>query len=600
MDSSVPRRTPRLTALMMASAVLAGVACTDGDGGEAIPKGCTVVDVATSSQKIDLLSELAAEFNRAAADGGDGPCRRVRLRSVDSGVAARLLAADWADEATGGPPPVLWTPASSAWGAIAEQLRAGAGKPAVTAPDADLFMVTPVVLAMPEPMAEALGWPDTPIAYRDLLALARDPAGWGAKGHPEWGRFKLGKTNPNISTSGLSSTIAQYYAATGAAELSLESIDQPDVAEFSRAVESAVVHYGDSASTFLDTWFRKDAAGAGLTYVSAVAVEEKRLLDYNRGDPDGVRQPGEKPTPPRTPLVAVYPAEGTLFSDNPLYVLDAPWVSPAERAAAEAFVATVLRPQAQRRVLAAGFRPGNPQVQLGPPLTAASGVDPAQPQTTLAVPHPEVLVRLLERWNEQRKGARVLLVIDVSGSMGEPASAEDTKLDLAKRAAIEALALFQPHDHVGLRIFSTDIGPAANRDYIDLVPIGPVAENGEWLARQIRGLVPMAGTPLYRVTEASFGQLQASHDPTRINAVVLLTDGKNDAATGDLDTTLELLESGSEGVGAAEVRVFTIGYGHDADLATLERIARSTDAAAYDASDHDSITEVFTSVVSNF
>ena len=45
--------------------------------------------------------------------------------------------------------------------------------------------------------------------------VPKDQAGWGALGHPEFGPFKLGKTNPNFSTSALSATIAQYYAATG-------------------------------------------------------------------------------------------------------------------------------------------------------------------------------------------------------------------------------------------------------------------------------------------------------------------------------------------------------------------------------------------------
>lgn len=594
----------RTGALLLAACIQAGAACSlGGDGGE-VRRDCTVVDVATSSQKIDLLSELATEFNETSqtASAGTGPCRQVRLQSVDSGVAAALLAGDWSDGGPAGPPPVLWTPASSAWGAIAEHRRTQAGKPAITSPNAKPFMDSPVVIAMPRPMAEALGWPHTPIAYRDLLALARDPAGWGSKGHPEWGPFKLGKTNPTISTSGLSSTIAQYYAATGEAELSLEAVDRPDVADFARAVESAVVHYGDSATTFLDTWYRKDASGAGLTYVSAVAVEEKRLIDYNRGDPDGVRQAGENPKAPRVPLVAIYPVEGTLFSDNPLYVLDAPWVSATERAVAEEFVASVLRPTAQRRVLAAGFRPGNPQVALGPPLEAINGVDPAQPQTTLTVPPPDVLVRLVERWNEHRKGARVLLVVDVSGSMGEPASASETKLDLAKRAAIDALALFQPHDQVGLRIFSTAIGPAANRNYVDLLPIAPISENREHLKEEIRRLVPTAGTPLYEVTQASFLHLRTSHDPSRINAMVLLTDGRNDDAFSGLalDDLVDLLETASEGTSTAEVRVFTIAYGKDADMGTLGRIARSTDASAYDASDPATITDVFTAVVSNF
>ncbi len=72
-----------------------------------------------------------------------------------------------------------------------------------------------------------------------------------------------------------------------------------------------------------------------------------------------------------------------------------------------------------------------------------------------------MLVDLLDQWSPQRKGARVLLVIDVSGSMkDEPRpTAPRRKLDLAKRAAIESLDEFKPDDQVGLRVFSTDLGP---------------------------------------------------------------------------------------------------------------------------------------------
>ena len=39
------------------------------------------------------------------------------------------------------------------------------------------------------------------------LLLSQDDDGWGSAGHPEWGAFKLGKTNPNFSTSGLNATV---------------------------------------------------------------------------------------------------------------------------------------------------------------------------------------------------------------------------------------------------------------------------------------------------------------------------------------------------------------------------------------------------------
>ena len=374
------------------------------------------------------------------------------------------------------------------------------------------------------------------------------------------------------------------------------------MADFNRAVESAVVHYGDSATTFLDTWYRKDAGGLGMTYISAVAVEEKRLIDYNRGDPDGVREAGEMPTRPKTPLVAVYPEEGTLFSDNPLYVLDAPWVSPGQRAGAEAFVDFVMGPEAQRQVVRSGFRPGSAEVAVGASLDHTNGVDPAQPQTTLAVPDSPVLVRLIESWNEHRKGARVLLVVDVSGSMAAPASKDDSKLDLAKRAAIDALSMFQPHDLVGLRIFSTGVGPPEHPSYADLVPIGPVSANRERLEASIRSVVPVEGTPLYTVARASYEDLERSFDPERINAVVLLTDGRNEDPEGkdDLAGVVGALQTGHEGLSTTPVRLFTIAYGEDADMGTLRRLAQSTDAASYDASDPRTIDEVFTAVVSNF
>lgn len=556
--------------------------------------------MAVSPEKFDLLTDLAGRFNRSDEARGEGRCAFVRVKRVASGGAAQLLVEGWRDEATNGPRPVVWSPSASSWGAIVNQRLTDRGEKRIVPTDAKPFMVTPLVIAMPRPMAQALGYPGTPVGFADLVALARDEAGWGGRGHPEWGPFKLGKTNPNFSTSGLSSTIAQYYAATGKQrDLTLEDIGRSDVDRFMRGVESAVVHYGDTTLTFLNNLYRNDRAGTALTYVSAVAVEEKSIIDYNRGNPDGILDAGEQPRPPRVPLVAVYPKEGTLFSDNPFFVLDAPWVSAEQKRGARAFEAFVQRPENQRQVLQFGFRPGNPQVAVGDPIVAANGVDHDQPQTTLGVPDPPVLVRLLERWGEQRKAARVLLVIDVSGSMGEEGGGGETKLDLAKRASIDALSQFKAEDEVGLRIFSTNVAPG--RDFLDLVPIGPIAQQREAIAAKIRDLIPQQGTPLFTTAKASFEEMKKSYDPTRINAVVLLTDGKNeDPRNNDLNGILVALRAGSEGQSTEPVRMFTIAYGASADKATLKRMSEATNATAYDASDPQSITKVFTAVVSNF
>ncbi|MGH9283386.1 MAG: extracellular solute-binding protein, partial [Acidimicrobiales bacterium] len=414
----------------------------------------------------------------------------------------------------------------------------------------------------------------------DLIALSQDPAGWGSKGHPEWGRFKFGKTNPNFSTSALSGTVAQYYAATGKdSGLSLEDLNNPKVEEFSRAVESAVVHYGDTTLTFLNNWFRNDARGTSLTYVSAVAVEEKSVIDYNRGNPDGILSEGEQPRPPKVPLVALYPKEGTLFSDNPFFVLDASWVTSEEREGARAFERFVQQPANQRRVLEFGFRPGNPDVAVGEPISAANGVDPNQPQTELQVPAPPVLAAVIDKWEQHRKNARVLVVLDVSGSMGDPGGGGQTKLERAKDAAISALDEFKPEDEVGLRVFSNDIGPPDHPDYADLVPIGPVSSTREMLRTKIRSLIPTNATPLYTVARDSHRELRQAYDPARINAILLLTDGRNeDERNRDLDGTLAALREGSEGQATSPVRLFTIAYGEGADVDTLRRMAEATNA----------------------
>lgn len=611
----------RITAALLLIGSILASACSSGSddpfanggatGNTGIDPECTVVDAAVSSEKIDLLTRLADDFNRSGAEV-DGTCVGVRVRSKASGGAATALARGWDDQTDGGPPPVIWSPASSAWGTVLNQRLADDGKSPMAAEDPTPFMLTPLVIAMPEPMAEALGWPDTPIGWADILALARDPQGWASKGHPEWGPFRLGKTNPNFSTSGLSALIAQTYAATTSTDqLTLEDLARPEVEQFGADIESAVVHYGDITMTFLDNWFRADQRGTALTYASAVAVEEKSVIDYNRGNPDGVLEPGEEERPPRIPLVAIYPTEGTLYSDNPLYVLDAEWVSDVERAGAELFTDYVSTPENQEKVLEFGFRPGNPEVSIGPPVDASNGVDPEQPQTLLEVPTGPVLLGLLDAWATQRKTARVLLVLDVSGSMGEPAEPDDpgagTKLDLAVRAVQDGLAKFKAEDLVGLRIFTTGLGSTGGDEvsYRDLSPIAPVGENRERLRNEVGSLTPLNGTPLYEVVGVSHSQMVEQYEPALINAVVILTDGVNDDGDPEDDksqfnTLIEQISRTSNGENATPVRVFTIAYGVDADVGALQQISEASNATAYSASDATTIGEVFTAVVSNF
>ncbi len=565
-----------------------------GKGAGAVSGDCVELSVVGSSEKAALLSEMAAAYERSGPRVA-GRCVRVKVASKASGGAAEALARGW-DESADGPRPDVWTPAASSWVVILRQRLAQRDAPNLVPADIPHIANSPLVIAMPRPMAEALGWPNKPVGWGDVLALARDPAGWGKFGHPEWGPFRLGKTNPNFSTSGLHATVGAYFAATGrSSDLTETDIVDAKVRDFVKGVESSVVHYGDITLTFLENLQRADDRGLGLTYISAVTIEEKSVWDYNRGNPTGDPKTLGKHKPPRTPLAAIYPREGTLYSDHPWVVLTGSWVDEPKRRAAADFRAFLQRPQQQSRFQQAAFRDfeGKP----GDEIKASNGMLPAEPKAVLNPPAPPVLDKIQLSWRDLRKRARVLMVIDVSGSMGQsvPGSGA-SKLDLAKQAAIKAMDQFAPDDEIGLWVFASDLGQ--NAPYLESVPLAPAVNNIGQIVQTIRGLTPRSGTALYATIRGATKQMREGFDPNRINGLILLTDGRNEYPPDtDLDGLLRSLRTEGEEAG---VRVFPIAYGEDADLNTLRRIADASRATVYDSSDPTSIDKAFTNVVSNF
>jgi Ca-activated chloride channel family protein len=556
---------------------------------------CTQVQVAASSEKAALLGTIAGDYNKARRAVG-GTCVQVTVQSKASGGATTALAAGWKEEVDG-PFPDVWTPAASSWAVLLRQQTTALDKPDLV-PTGELPSVasTPLTVAMPRPMATALGWPSKPIGWSDLFSLTKDPRGWGSVGHPEWGRFKLGKTNPHYSTSGLNATIATYFAATGlSSDLTAKDVRDLKTVAFVKQIESSVVHYGDTTLTFLANMAKADAAGRGLTYVSAVTVEEKSVWDYNEGNPSGDPATLGKGPKPKVPLVAIYPKDGTLLSDSPYVVLDAAWVTPEKKAAAADFLAFVRAPEQQARFQAAAFRSfdGKP----GAVITEANGMLPAGAPVVLSPPAPSVLQQVQASWDVLRKRARVLMILDVSGSMGEAVgSSGETKLDLAKRAAAGAVKGFAPGDQLGLWAFSTQ----QNGDvpWTSLVPVGDATATVPEITAEIADLVPDGGTGLYATLRAAQREMLADIDTSKINAIVILTDGRNEfPQDSNLDSLVAQL--GGESLDTS-IRVFPIGYSTDADKDALIRIADGSSAAYYDASDPASIGKVLASVLSNF
>jgi Ca-activated chloride channel family protein len=532
---------------------------TDSGGGTSAgkaPPGSIRVTFLYSPEKEPLLLPLVRRFNGRQTKIGGRPVF-VDAQNVSSGEAESKIAA-------GKLRPVAWSPASSLWGRL---LNFEADRHYVGDTNNSIVR-TPLVIAMWEPLARTLGWPKKRIGFADVLALAVSKAGWAAYGKPQYGQFKLGHTNPDFSTSGLSAVAAEYYAATGKREgLTEADLAKPAARRKIRAIERSIVHYGDTTLFFADQLERN-----GPAYASAVAMEEATLIDFNK------RRHAAK-------LVAIYPREGTFFSDNPFIVLDAPWVSAQQREGAAAFEGFLKRELTPQRAAAAGFRPGDPATKALPPIDTAHGADPAQPATVLALPEPKVLARLKTLWRADRKPANVMLVVDTSGSMGE-----ENKLAQVKQGLGAFFRALSPRDRVGLATFSTSVR-------ID-VPIGEFAQNRGGLRSEVEGLLPQGETAVYDATSSAVGLIHDLNDDSRINAVVVLTDGQDTSSSLGPAQLVRDLQGQSESEGT-HIRVFTIAYGAGADRPTLDRIAAASGGKGF-AGNPDDIESVYKSISSFF
>ncbi|MFQ3681017.1 extracellular solute-binding protein [Roseiflexus sp.] len=499
-------------------------ACGDLSSGGGVSASAITITMTYSPEKDDWLKDRIAAFNRSRIQV-DG--RPIVVEGINkSSGAARTEIRNGQLKTT------IWSPSASTW---LEVLKYESGNSNVALSNQPLVL-TPVVISMWRPMAEAMGWPDKPIGWSDMLALIENPQGWGAYGRPEWGRFSWGHTDPEISTTALSTLLAEFYAATGKQrDLTVADIQRPESQEFIRKLGQGIKHYGYNTLVFSEN-MRK----FGMGYISAFPMEEITLIDFNKNK-----------NPP-TPLVAIYPREGTFWHDNPFIIMSS--ATDQERRAAEQFYDFLLTDESQRLAMSYGFRPANVNVPLADPISLAYGVQPQGVQSVLPVPPAEVIVAAKNAWSLNRKRADILIVVDVSGSM------EGEKLEAAKAGLGTFLSRILPEDRVGLVLFSTESRL--------VVPPAPLSDVRIKLDDAIAAMRAQGRTALYDALIDGKEALDSlpSTDDDRIRAIVLLSDGLDNSSR----VTLEQVRLAFEESG---ISIFPVAYGVDADTDALQQIA---------------------------
>ncbi|WP_173921779.1 substrate-binding domain-containing protein [Agromyces sp. Marseille-P2726] len=561
----------------------------DEPAAEAGAEPCTTVRVLSSFENAEMVAKLVEGYNAQPRDV-EGSCVTVVAQTEKSGVAATDAGANFKDRPED-ERPIVWIPDATSWLNVARYSGGGASVPK----QGTSLGASHIVLAMPDSLADAIGWIDERPSWSEVFAVADDEEAWADVGRPELGAFKLGKTSPLIASSGEAALLASYGSVAGSiADLTAEQIEDDEVTEEVRQHELATSHYMATPEHFL--WHARQAeeTGSVADFLSAVIVDEKSVWDYNRGitSRDGVSR--VQSTPPVEQLVPIYPTDGFYTADNPAAVLIGPWVDADEKAAGDDFVRYAVTKQGQQIVRDAGYRDLNDEMS---PVVQQVGRFTASPHGALQFPGQKVLITAHQAFPEVRKRAQVLFLVDVSGSMAEPIATGDTKLAAAKDAITQALEHFSAGDNVGLAAFSDiDAGPITPGMVGEVADIGP---NRTLLLRALGALKPIEFTPLYSAVDAFVAQQAAAFDPDRINAIVLLSDGKNETFAPSVDAN-QMLANISAHHHHTPVLVFTLAYGADADVATLQAIASATGAHYYDATDPTKVKDVLGDLVTSF
>lgn len=550
---------------------------------------CAVVRVLSSYENAEMVENLAAAYNSRPRNVA-GSCVTVAPSKDKSGVAAATVATGFPNLAADQKPSV-WLPDSSTWVDVAQS----AGSTALRAEGTSIG-TSDIVLAMPAQLAQAVGWDAEAPTWSEIFEAAGDPDLWSGLGHPEWGAFKLGKTSPLMATSGEAAMFASFGTASGSLEaLTARDVADPAVQTAVHENELATSHYMATPEHFLWHARQAEASGSAADFLSAVIVDEKSVWDYNRGitSRDGVTRTQD--APPTEQLVPIYPADGYYAADNPAMRLTGEWIDPVESEAAADFIRFTRTSQGQEVVRTSGYRDLNRELDSGVEEVGRLRADQAG---VIAFPAADVVTSVQAAFPDVRKRANVLFLLDVSGSMDEQISPADTKLTQAKKAIEAALGHFTTGDDVGLAAFAQAPDGAMVPGLV--APVADIGASRDAFLGSLGGLASMGDTPLYQAVDTFAAQQAASWSADRINAVVLLSDGENDAPNAATIGQEQMLENLRNLHHSTPVLVFTLAYGADADVATLQSISSATGAHYYDATDPSQLQAVLGDLVTSF
>ena len=477
----------------------------------------------------------------------NGQCVKVSVVSEGSADVVQSLPTRPID------PPALWIPDSSLWVSTAQSLDS---KDPVNSPklaEHPSLASSPLVVTASTAQATKLGWPKSPVSWQRLVT----------------GQTPIAIADPLTNTEGVATLgLAQGLLPAQAGGLPPQELIAVLLRLRGTTLNSVTDGFGR---------IRQDPSNAIL-----FTTTEQSVVSYNLNSTAASK------------AVAIYPAEGTVLFDYPVVRVTTKSEPTGTEQAAAAFEQELRSARSAGIFAAAGFR--DPRGTASATWGGKDGVQAATPPL-LPAPSATQVGTVLRAWNVVHLDGRTLAVIDVSGSMTTPMPDGQTRIQVARDGALAAMSLMPDSTYVGLWAFSQQQGPP--NDWRELVPLGPLGGtvNGvsqRFALQQAATTLPQwvrGGTALYDTAFAAYETLRDDFDPTKVNAVVLITDGKNEKQGGlDLSGLLQTLRAQADP--SKPVEIIGIGLGPDADMNALNQIATVTGGKAYQAQDANSFRGV--------
>jgi len=295
-----------------------------------------VLKVLYTSEKKGWINSVAPDFPEWFTERN--PDKTVRLQFEVQGTRTSMLAI-----LSGESKPTIWSPAAAVWIPLFDWAwEKKFGGSVLDLSQIKSLVASPIVLGTWQSYREENNF----TSLTDLYDLAED-------------NLKLAHTSAQESNSGFMAVLLEITAASGKTpdNIELADLQNTTIQDWLEKVESKAVLYGTSTG-----FLAKQAVQLGPSAINVVILYENLIIETAK-DGEAFAKWGDN-------LVAVYPEEGTLWSDHPIAIFNASWVTPDEAFAATEFETFLMSKEVQKVSIPFGFRPGNETIKDDPDVIA--------------------------------------------------------------------------------------------------------------------------------------------------------------------------------------------------------------------------------------